>query len=176
MLPENARDLGARVTREQPTYDVAFGEADMCVARPQKPYENRANWSELLLWSNATMFSSVWALRYKAIGGCGERPIYSEDMVRVVRSSMLSMRVSPEIKLASDNVLQRLGLNITEAMEMFLRRMVIDQRIPFEVVAIDPATYTKLLSDWQEASQTATKHRRKGASAGARTRTPAKRE
>ena len=89
---------------------------------------------------------------------------------------MLSMRVSPEIRLASENVLQRLGLNITEAMEMFLRRMVIDQRIPFDVVAIDPATYTKLLLDLQDTSKTITRRRRKRASAGSRTRTQVKRE
>jgi antitoxin component of RelBE/YafQ-DinJ toxin-antitoxin module len=40
-------------------------------------------------------------------------------------------------------------------MELFLRRMVVDQRIPFDVVAIDPATYTQLLSDWERASKAA---------------------
>jgi addiction module RelB/DinJ family antitoxin len=67
---------------------------------------------------------------------------------------MMQMRVSPEIRLASENVLQRLGLNLTEAMEMFLRRLVIDQRIPFDVVAIDNTAYTKLLLDWEEQSRT----------------------
>jgi addiction module RelB/DinJ family antitoxin len=74
-------------------------------------------------------------------------------MVRIIRDSMLSMRVSPAIKLATENVLERLGLNITEATEMFFRRMIIDQRIPFEVAAIDPATYTKLLLEWEKTSR-----------------------
>lgn len=39
------------------------------------------------------------------------------------------MRVAPEIKLASEHVLRRIGLNLTEATELFLRRMIIDQRI-----------------------------------------------
>jgi addiction module RelB/DinJ family antitoxin len=76
-------------------------------------------------------------------------------MARVVRNAMLSMRVSPAIRLATENVLERLGLNITEAAEMFFRRMIIDQRIPFDVVAIDPATYTKLLLEWEKASREA---------------------
>jgi addiction module RelB/DinJ family antitoxin len=74
-------------------------------------------------------------------------------MSRVVRSAMLQMRVTPQIRFALENVLERLGLNITEVTEMFYRRMIIDQRIPFEVVAIDPATYTKLLLDWDHASK-----------------------
>ncbi len=82
-----------------------------------------------------------------------ENELYSEHMARVVRNAMLSMRVSPAIRLATENVLERLGLNITEATEMFFRRMIIDQRIPFDVAAIDPATYTKLLLDWEEASR-----------------------
>lgn len=86
------------------------------------------------------------------------------------------MRVSPEIRLASENVLQRLGLNITEAMELFLRRMVIEQRIPFDVAAIDPATYAELLLDWEEAAETVTKKRGRRGFKGSRTRISAKRE
>jgi addiction module RelB/DinJ family antitoxin len=71
-------------------------------------------------------------------------------MSRIVRSAMLQMRVSPEIKLASEHVLRRIGLNLTEATELFLRRMIIDQRIPFEVIAVDNATYAQLISNWEE--------------------------
>ena len=74
------------------------------------------------------------------------------DMIRIVRSSMLQMRVSPEIKLASEHVLRRIGLNLTEATELFLRRMIIEQRIPFDVVALDNATFTQLVLDWEEES------------------------
>ena len=97
-------------------------------------------------------------------------------MSRIIRSAMLQMRVSPEIRLASENVLQRLGLNITEAMEMFLRRMVIDQRIPFEVIAIDPATYTQLLLDWQQASRITAKNRNRRTLRVSRRKVRAKRE
>ncbi len=94
---------------------------------------------------------SNWQL-WKAVG-------YTPDMARIIRSAMLQMRVSPEIKLASEHVLRRMGLNITEATELFLRRMIIDQRLPFEVVAFDNATYTELLLDWEDESRTITMQR-----------------
>jgi addiction module RelB/DinJ family antitoxin len=83
---------------------------------------------------------------------------------------MLQMRVTPQIRFALDNVLERLGLNITEVTEMFYRRMVIDQRIPFDVVAIDPAMYTKLLLDWEQASREVEKNHRKQSSRRDRSR------
>jgi addiction module RelB/DinJ family antitoxin len=74
-------------------------------------------------------------------------------MSRIVRSAMLQMRVSPEIKHASEHVLRRIGLNLTEATELFLRRMIIDQRIPFDVVAFDNATFSRLVMDWETESR-----------------------
>jgi addiction module RelB/DinJ family antitoxin len=97
-------------------------------------------------------------------------------MVRIVRSAMLQMRVTPEIRLALDNVLERLGLNITEATEMFYRRMIIDQRIPFEVEAIDPATYTKLLLDWEQETRETEKTYRRRSTVRVRSKVPPKRE
>lgn len=67
---------------------------------------------------------------------------------------MLQMRVAPEINYASEHVLRRIGLNLTEATELFLRRMIIDQRLPFDVAAFDNATYTRLVLDWEEESRT----------------------
>ncbi len=89
-------------------------------------------------------------------------------MGRVIRSAMLSMRVSPEIRLASEDVLQRLGLNITEATELFLRRMIVDQRIPFEIVALDDATYQRIVEDWSKEKH-AVKRRHRTSKAPRRT-------
>jgi len=83
-------------------------------------------------------------------------------MSRIVRSAILQTRVSPEIKLASEHVLRRIGLNLTEATELFLRRMIIDQRIPFEVIAVDNATYARLVSDWEEETHVMEIKRRSG--------------
>lgn len=61
-------------------------------------------------------------------------------MSRIIRSAMLQMRVSPHVKSASEQILWRIGLNMTEAIELFLRRVIVDQKLPFEVVALDEAT------------------------------------
>ena len=83
-------------------------------------------------------------------------------MSRIIRSAMLQMRVAPEIKLASEHVLRRIGLNLTEATELFLRRMIIEQRIPFEVAALDNVTFTNLLIDWEEQQRAITIERTGG--------------
>jgi addiction module RelB/DinJ family antitoxin len=74
-------------------------------------------------------------------------------MTRATRSATLQMRVTPAIKYASEQVLHRIGMSMTKAMELFLTRLILDQRIPFDIVAIDAATYTKLLLDWEQASR-----------------------
>jgi addiction module RelB/DinJ family antitoxin len=63
------------------------------------------------------------------------------------------MRVTPGIKRASEEVLRRIGLSMTEAMELFLRRMIVDQRIPFEVIALDNETFSVLIAKWQQEEQ-----------------------
>jgi addiction module RelB/DinJ family antitoxin len=75
---------------------------------------------------------------------------------------MLQMRVAPEIKFASEHVLRRIGLNLTEATELFLRRMIIDQRLPFEVVAFDNTTFVHLLDDWETEVRATKKRNRRG--------------
>jgi addiction module RelB/DinJ family antitoxin len=79
-------------------------------------------------------------------------------MVRVVRSATLQMRVTPAIKHASEQVLRRIGMSMTEAMELFLRRLIVDQRMPFDIVAIDPTTHTQLLLDWEDTTSVVQKH------------------
>lgn len=66
---------------------------------------------------------------------------------------MLQMRVRPEIKYASERVLRRIGLNLTEAMELFLRRVIVDQKLPFEVVALDDATLASAIQEWEREDQ-----------------------
>ena len=101
---------------------------------------------------------------------------YTPGMSRIIRSAMLQMRVAPEIKLASEHVLRRIGLNLTEATELFLRRMIIDQRIPFDVVAFDNSTYTQLVLDWEDESRTISMKRGRRLVRASRTKATAKRE
>ena len=120
--------------------------------------------------------TSVLHLQYAAIRDCGKRSIYSRHMSRIVRSAMLQMRVAPEIKFASEHVLRRIGLNLTEATELFLRRMIIDQRIPFEIAAFDNATFTQLVLDWEEESRTISIKRDRSVGRSGRAKPRSKRE
>ncbi len=51
----------------------------------------------------------------------------------ITRSVTIQVRVVPVIKQASEEVLLRIGLNMSEAIELFLRRMIVDERIPFDM-------------------------------------------
>ena len=58
-------------------------------------------------------------------------------MNTLTRTATIQARVVPAIKEASERVLRQIGLNMSEAMELFLRRIILDQRLPFDVVALD---------------------------------------
>lgn len=61
---------------------------------------------------------------------------YTARMSMATRSAYIQARVVPAVKEASERVLWRIGLNMSEAMELFLRRIIIDEKLPFEVVAL----------------------------------------
>jgi addiction module RelB/DinJ family antitoxin len=96
-------------------------------------------------------------------------------MSLVTRSAILQARVSPEIKYASEKVLRRLGLNMTEVLEMFLRRVVVDQRIPFDVVALSDTQLAQIADEYERQLQIV-KASRKTPVSGQRRRTRSKRE
>jgi addiction module RelB/DinJ family antitoxin len=70
-------------------------------------------------------------------------------MSLVTRTAIIQARVSPEIKYAGEKVLRKLGLNLTEVMEMFIRRMIADQALPFEVIALDDALLEKIAQEYE---------------------------
>jgi len=63
------------------------------------------------------------------------------------RTANLQMRVTPAVKYASEQIFRRMGMTMTEAMELFLRRVIVDQRIPFEIAALDPETLARITSE-----------------------------
>jgi addiction module RelB/DinJ family antitoxin len=69
-------------------------------------------------------------------------------MSLLTRTAVLQARVSPEIKIASEHVLRRIGLTMTEAMELFLRRIIVDEKLPFEVAALDDAALATIVGAW----------------------------
>jgi antitoxin component of RelBE/YafQ-DinJ toxin-antitoxin module len=42
---------------------------------------------------------------------------------------------------------------MSDAMELFLRRVIIDQKLPFEVVALDDATLETVTQAWEKQRQ-----------------------
>jgi len=74
-------------------------------------------------------------------------------MTLVTKSATIQLRVMPLVKAASERILLRIGLNMSEAVELFLRRMIIDQRIPFDVVALQSFQIGEFLdAEHQDAS------------------------
>jgi addiction module RelB/DinJ family antitoxin len=67
----------------------------------------------------------------------------------MTRSAVLQARVRPDLKYASERVLRNIGLTMTAALELFLRRLILDQRLPFEIAALDDATLANIVSSWQ---------------------------
>jgi len=57
-------------------------------------------------------------------------------MTAGTKSATIQVRVMPFVKTASEQILRRIGLTMSEAVELFLRRMMVDERIPFDVVAL----------------------------------------
>jgi addiction module RelB/DinJ family antitoxin len=57
-------------------------------------------------------------------------------MTAGTKSATIQVRVMPLVKETSEEVLWRIGLSMSDAVELFLRRAIVDQRIPFEVVAV----------------------------------------
>jgi len=90
----------------------------------------------------------VLHLAYAQSGVCGNLRYTG----RMSRSAIIQARVRPEIKFAGEQVLRSIGLTMTEAMELFLRRLIVDQKIPFEVIALDEATFATIMGSW-EASE-----------------------
>jgi addiction module RelB/DinJ family antitoxin len=80
-------------------------------------------------------------------------------MELMTRTATLQMRVTPGVKYASEKILHRIGLSMTQAMELFLRRVIVDERIPFEVVALDSATLARIVEDVSVQTRTSTEGR-----------------
>lgn len=51
----------------------------------------------------------------------------------MARTSSVYARVEPDIKEQAENVLEQLGIPMSNAVSMFLRQIVLQQGIPFEM-------------------------------------------
>ena len=64
------------------------------------------------------------------------------------RTAIVQARVRPEIKFAAERILRGLGLTMTELMELSLRHLIIDRKIPFEIVAMDENIQRRIAAEW----------------------------
>lgn len=58
-------------------------------------------------------------------------------MVLITRSAMIQARVVPWVKHESRQVLEAMGLTLSEAMDLFLRNLIAERKLPFEIAALD---------------------------------------
>jgi addiction module RelB/DinJ family antitoxin len=92
-------------------------------------------------------------LQYVQLGDVDSFDIL-RGMPQMTRSAMLQMRVTPAVKHASEQIFHRIGLTMTQAMELFLRRVIVDEKLPFEVIALDAATLSRITENAVESQRT----------------------
>jgi addiction module RelB/DinJ family antitoxin len=68
-------------------------------------------------------------------------------MSSLIKSATIQVRVSPLVKAASEQILWGIGLSMSDAVELFLRRIIVDTRIPFDIVALDSNQLEQALTD-----------------------------
>lgn len=54
-------------------------------------------------------------------------------MIQMARTSNVFARVDPKIKEQAEQVLDRLGIHMSNAVTMFLRQVVLQRGIPFDI-------------------------------------------
>ena len=79
---------------------------------------------------------------------------YTAGMPLTSRTAMLHARVRPDIKFAGERVLRGLGLSMSDLMELVLRRLIVEQKLPFEAIALDDHQLTAIASAWEENGAT----------------------
>ncbi len=75
------------------------------------------------------------------------------------KTSTITTRIEPELKRNAETVLQRLGVNTTDAITMFLSQVVLHRGLPFDVRlpnAVTRAAIAELDSGRGERFKTAT--------------------
>ena len=67
----------------------------------------------------------------------------------MARSAMIRARTEPGLKAEADKIFHRLGLTVSEAINIFFRQVTLRKGIPFEV-AIPNKTTLKAMKDVEE--------------------------
>ena len=67
----------------------------------------------------------------------------------MTRTAMLNVRITPAVKYASEEIFHRIGLSMTEAVELFLRRAILEEKLPFEVAALNEERLIQIAEDYE---------------------------
>jgi addiction module RelB/DinJ family antitoxin len=70
-------------------------------------------------------------------------------MALLTRTAMLNVRITPAVKYASEQVFHRIGMSMTEAVELFLRRAILEEKLPFEVAALNEDRLMQIAEDYE---------------------------
>ncbi|MDR1101660.1 MAG: type II toxin-antitoxin system RelB/DinJ family antitoxin [Clostridiales bacterium] len=65
------------------------------------------------------------------------------------KTTSITTRVTPEIKRKAEEITAQLGLNVSEAISIFLAQLVLQHGIPFDV-SVPPLIYDGLEEDYEE--------------------------
>ncbi len=83
------------------------------------------------------------AFRLHIANKCGI--IIAKGSVFMARTSNVFARVEPEVKQEAEEILERLGIPMLNAVGMFLRQVVMQRGIPFEMkLPAEPLDFNKL--------------------------------
>lgn len=74
----------------------------------------------------------------------------------MLKSSTLNVRVEPDVKVKTQRIFKRLGLSTSEAIYLFLKRVVAEKGLPFEL-KLPNRTTRKVLKD-SEVGKNIVKH------------------
>jgi addiction module RelB/DinJ family antitoxin len=75
--------------------------------------------------------------------------IRSARRVQFPQRGPFQIRVTSAVKYASEQIFHRIGLSMTEAVELFLRRAILEEKLPFEVVALNEARLEQIAEDYE---------------------------
>lgn len=60
------------------------------------------------------------------------------------KSVLIQSKIDPTLKIQSEDILEQLGLNMSRAIEVFLRQVVVQRGLPFKVVLTTDNTTSSL--------------------------------
>lgn len=75
----------------------------------------------------------------------------------MAKSEILHIRVEPDVKSVAESTLNQLGLSTTEAVNIFLRQVILNGGLPFEVKLPNPNAET--LAAMKEAKSVSKDHK-----------------